>query len=274
MKKHFIWIGLVTLCLLVVTTSCCKKQNLTVSKGILTFNFDGGIDFFQIEADCNWTIEATADWFSVSPSSGSNNATVTVTAQRNNHTAGRNASLTVVSSNGKIKKTIEVVQNQIDISMIVRKFWFTRFYERWNTDYYDEYIPESYRSWTYEFDPGAENWLWFFIEDTISYQIHTFTHIENNEVIFDTVFYPFEYIYYPEGDSIYVNFLTVDETVEDYHATIYQLDHSYFVFSDAYRPHQFEKITTINVTGGGRSEIKVNPKKVRSKPAGPLISVN
>ena len=119
MKKHFIWIGLVTFCLLVVSTSCRKKQRLTVSKGILTYNFDGGMDFFQIEADCGWTIETTANWFTVNPTSGINDATITVTVERNNHTAGRNASLTVTSANGKIKKTIEVVQNQIDISMIL-----------------------------------------------------------------------------------------------------------------------------------------------------------
>ena len=266
MKKHFIWIGLVTICLWFASASCCKKQHITVSKEILTFNFEGGMDFFQIEADCDWNIETTADWFTVSTETGSNDATITVTVQRNPHTAERNALLTVVSANGKIKKTIKVVQNQIDISMIVEKVWFTRFYERWDTDFYNEYIPESYRSWTYYSDPGLENWFWYFFEDTISYQIHT--------VNYDTVYYPFEYIYYPEGDSIYINFLTVDETVEDYHATIHQLDHEYFTFSDAYRPHQFEKITTVNVTEKGRSEIKINPKKVKSKPAGPLIPIS
>lgn len=153
----------------------------------------------------------------------------------------------------------------IDYSKIVGKVWFTRTYERWNTDYYDQYIPESYRSWTYDIDPGCENWFWYFFEDDVCYQIHTKD--------YDTVYYPFEFKYYPNGDSIYINFITVDTTLEDYHATIQQLDDNYFIFSDEYRPHQFEKITMTNVTGDTRSEFKLNPKKVKNKAGGPLIPI-
>lgn len=255
---------MMTILLLFVASSCQKKQHISVSKTSIAFEYSGGSETFVIEADCDWNLRASSSWFTVSQTSGSNKATITVTAPANNSTTWRNGTITVTSSNGKSSQTVNVAQAR-DIAILINKVWFTTFYERWNTSYYNDSIPDSYRYWQYYANPGDENWFWYFIEDDISYQIHTKD--------FDTVYYPFEYTYYPDGDSIYINYVTVDETVEDYHATFNRLDDQYFVLVNEYRPHQFERITSANVTGNSRRELRINPKKVKSKPAGPLITV-
>ena len=265
MKKHLFWIGMATILLLFVASSCRKKQHLLVSKSSIAFEYAGGSASFDIEADCSWTIEASASWFTVSQTSGSNSATITVSAPANPSSTWLSGTLTVISSNKKITQTVNVAQAR-DIAILINKVWFTTFYERWNTNYYNDSLPDSYRYWQYNSNPGSENWFWYFLEDAVSYQIHTKD--------YDTVYYPFEYTYYPDGDSIYINYVTVDETIEDYHATFKRLDNQYFILVNEYRPHQFERITSANVTGGSKSEFRINPKKVKNKPAGPLITIS
>lgn len=51
------------------------------------------------------------------------------------------------------------------INAIINRVWFTTKEERWNTDYNNNYIPESYRSWSYYKTPGSENWLWYFFDN-------------------------------------------------------------------------------------------------------------
>lgn len=266
MRKHFIWIGFVAVILLSVSTSCRKKQQLTVTKDSLTYNSSGGMDIFQVVANCEWTIKPSADWFYVGQTTVSNDTTtVPVFAQKNTSSVGRSGMLTVTSSNGKIERHIQVNQTKIEYSSLTKKVWFTRTHERWNTDYYGDSIPDSYRFWRYYANPGTENWFWYFYADTLSYLIHTKD--------YDTVYYPFEYKCKPELDQFYVNFVTTDSTMEDYNASINQLDDNYFIFTNEYRPHHFEKNTLTDVTGGSKSTFTINPKKVKLKPAGPMIPV-
>jgi hypothetical protein len=109
-----------------------------------------------------------------------------------------------------------------------------------------------------------DNWFFYFRDDSTGYQIHT-----KNE---DTIMYAYQYIYYPEGDSLYINFET-DSVVEDYHATIHELNSENFVFSDEYRSHHFEKLYMAKIYEN-RGVIHVNPKKVMKKERGPLIPID
>ena len=222
---------------------------------------------FTVEANCEWTVTGVPDWITVNPTSGENNNNVAVNVSRNNTQDDRNALLTVVSTNGKAQKSIEVSQTPIDISALVRKVWFTRMEERWNSDYYDVVIPESYRSWTFYADYGYDQWFFYFFEDNTGYEIHVY--------IDDTIYYPFQFSYEPDFDSLNISFSMVNDSVvmENYHTVVHQLDNEYFVFSHAYRPHQFEKVTAVNVTGDEKRGFRINPKKIRPKPQGPLIPV-
>lgn len=158
-------------------------------------------------------------------------------------------------------------EEQEVINTIINKVWFTTSDERWNTDYSNNYIPESYRKYTYTTKPGSENWLWYFMDDFTGYEINT----EN----FDTVYYHFEYKYTYKDNSLYVKFETIDGSTEEYHASVEQIDDKSFIWSHEYRSHQFERITTENVTGSSkRGEVfRINPRNVKRKPVGPMIQV-
>lgn len=268
MKKYAI---ILTLLLLIGTlglTSCGKKPNISVSCEQLSFPYTGGSDCFQIKADCDWSIGISgADaWCSCNPSIGSGNANILVNVKNNKTQQDRVAMLNIVSANGKTTKTVKIVQEEVDTDILYRKLWFTRTYERWNTDYYNDSIVDSYRSWTYYGNEGYLNWFFYFLEDGTGYEIRT----EN----YDTIYHPFHHCFYPERDSLDIIFQLDGDTVqmEDYHVTVMELNNERFVLRNQYRPHHFEKITTVNVTEN-RSVFKPNPKKIKRKASGPLISV-
>lgn len=269
MKKNIIWITTLILAVVVGASSCGKRQHIELSKDTLAFSSMGGYDFFTITADCDWTIEndPTHDWYSISQTEGSKDTTViTINVSPNENHFDRSSMLKVISDNGRTVKKLSIVQANVEINKVIRKVWFTRLYERWNTDFHDQYIEESYRSWTFYAEPQYVNWFFYFLNDGTGYEIRTYN--------YDTIYYPYNYIYYPNGDSLFISFQLVDDTItEDYHATIYELNQDRFVFLNEYRPHQFEKINTVNVSTNSKSEIKINPKKVVSKPMGPLIQV-
>lgn len=267
MKRNTIWVGVLLLTLMMLAASCRKEQRVDLSKDRLVFTYSGGNDVFQITANCDWTVTGMPDWITVNPASGSKDGNVAVHVDRNFSFVDRSALLTVVSANNKVKKDIEVVQTPVDISNITRKVWFVRTEERWNSDYWDVVIPESYRSWTFYADAGREQWFFYFLENQTGYEIHI---VDN-----DTVYYPYQFVYQPDYDSLYIRFEMINATdsIEDYHTTIQQLDNEYLVFSHAYRPHQFEKVTSVNVTGDEKKTFRINPKKIRQKPKGPFITV-
>lgn len=267
MKRTAIWIGVLFLALSVLTTSCGNMQHIDISKASMTYPYSGGNDVFRIEADCNWEVVGAANWFTVNPTMGSKDGNVVVTVARNNSMQDRYATLYVVSENGKVRKSIDIIQTSADISVIINKVWFTLTDERWDTDYFNEVIPESYRIYSYYSNEGYENWFFYFLENNSGYQVRTFNG--------DTIYYPYNYTYYPDVDSLDISFEIEGDSIvrEDYHTIVHQLDEENFVISHAYRPHQYEKITSVNVTGTRREVFRINPKKIQRKPKGPLIPV-
>ena len=249
-------------------SSCQKHQRLELSNQNLVFSPMGGMDMISISSDCDWTIVLNddANWYSLSQTSGVNDAILVVQVEEQQKPYDRNASFTISTNNGKKEKTVTITQTRYDIDNLTGRVWFLRFYERWNTDFYDQYIPDSYRSRTYYTNNEFDNWFLYFTNDSIGYQIHTKEG--------DTVYYAYDYIYYPEGDSLYINYETVTDTVEDYHCHIYQLDNELFVFSNEYRRHHFEKLTNYNMSD---TKIRLNPhpdpKQIRIKPRGPMIQI-
>jgi peptidoglycan-N-acetylglucosamine deacetylase len=65
---------------------------------------------FNISSSRSWTVSSDQTWLTVSPTSGSNNGTVTVTAQQNNTGAARTATVTV-SATGVTPQTVTVGQS-------------------------------------------------------------------------------------------------------------------------------------------------------------------
>ncbi len=65
---------------------------------------------FSISASTAWTVTSNQTWLTVSPASGSNNGTVTVTAQQNTGISARSSTVTV-SATGATSQTVTVTQN-------------------------------------------------------------------------------------------------------------------------------------------------------------------
>jgi hypothetical protein len=82
---------------------------LTVSATSLSFAIAGGQEIFNITSNTTWTISSSETWFSVSPTSGSNNGTITVTVSPNTTTNQRTATIIVIGSD-MTPHTISVTQ--------------------------------------------------------------------------------------------------------------------------------------------------------------------
>ncbi len=73
---------------------------------------------FNITSNVSWTVSDNQSWLTVNPASGSNNGTVTVTAQQNTSTASRSATVTI-SGTGVSSKTVTVTQSGTGASSTV-----------------------------------------------------------------------------------------------------------------------------------------------------------
>ena len=220
----------------------------------------------QVNADCDWTVDYDGEheWYSLSRTSGSNQGVIVISVQEQQSHYERNASFTVTASKGKVSRTIRITQQPLAFVNIHNKLWFLHEYERWATDFYDEYIEDSYEHWNYYIDESFDNWFFYFMEDSTGYQLHT----KHG----DTILYAYTYIYYPQGDSLYINFETDSLVTEDYHAVIHEVNQEHFVFSDEHHPHQFEKLYMANLSTD-RTPITFNRDKIRKKQRGPLIQM-
>ena len=118
-KGHGILLGFVYL-LTSLFFSCSKKKQIapqlqyqfTISSSQVVFESEGSSSDVSITANGNWTAAAndSSPWFTISQSSGSpGNVTLKLIASANNTGAGREAMVTINSSNGDMKQ-IEVSQ--------------------------------------------------------------------------------------------------------------------------------------------------------------------
>lgn len=82
--------------------------SLSANKSSLDFENTGGSQTFNITSNTNWAISAP-NWCTVSPSSGNNNASVTVTASENPNTEQRSGQI-VISGDGVSTVYINVSQ--------------------------------------------------------------------------------------------------------------------------------------------------------------------
>lgn len=84
---------------------------LKVDMSSITFESSGGEKSFEITSNQNWVISSSEGWCSVSPTSGINNAKISVSVPTNNTNSVRTATITVKSSNGDVPPcTIQVSQ--------------------------------------------------------------------------------------------------------------------------------------------------------------------
>lgn len=259
--KRLLWLC----CLMTCLVSCQPDPSIEANPTEQTFSYMGGNSVIHVAANCRWIVKAEEnyDWFNLSQSSGKNDADISVIVQRNTTQNDRDAIFTIQSSNGKAKVNVSFHQIKPDITSLTEKIWFMDEYERWDLDYSHQVIEDSYRHYYYDImSIETENWFFYFLNDSTGYQVCTHW--------LDTSYFEYNYLFYPEGDSLYIDFVTLDDSREDYHVTIHELNTNRFVFGDEYSPNRFEKIYTA-IVPTKREFFRIDPKKVRPKPAGPLI---
>lgn len=104
--------GKITAEVQVTQKSGVPASSLTVSKTSFSFTDKGGSDSFAIMSNTTWTVSSDQTWCTVSPTSGSNNGTVTLTVAANSTYNDRTAIITVKGGIGSTSKTIRVTQSK------------------------------------------------------------------------------------------------------------------------------------------------------------------
>lgn len=83
---------------------------LNISQTAFSFQAEGGSSTFSVTGNVAWTIQSTADWCTVSPTSGSQAGTVTIETAANMEASTRNCTITVKSTTGNLTREIQVTQ--------------------------------------------------------------------------------------------------------------------------------------------------------------------
>ena len=83
---------------------------LSVSASSLSFSYTGGQQTFEITSNTTWSVSSDASWLTVTPASGSNGGTISVTATPNTGTGSRTATVTV-SGDGVTAQTVSITQD-------------------------------------------------------------------------------------------------------------------------------------------------------------------
>ena len=95
---------------LALAFSCTKTEvvELTVSPLAVNFDVAGGEQALTITCNDHWTVTKTADWITVSVTSGDGNGSVKISAPENKALDAREADVTVAA--GEIKRVVKVSQ--------------------------------------------------------------------------------------------------------------------------------------------------------------------
>ncbi|MEQ9353308.1 MAG: CUB domain-containing protein [Vicingaceae bacterium] len=87
------------------------SSNLSVSPSNLNLNFNSGSnDIITVTSNENWTVSNPVTWLSVSPSSGSNDGTVTATTNSDNLSGNNRSAMLTFSATGLNDKIVNVTQ--------------------------------------------------------------------------------------------------------------------------------------------------------------------
>ena len=89
-----------------------EQLTMSVDKSSLEFEKDGGNQSFVITSNTNWTITCP-DWCTLSKKSGNGNATITVTATKNDKAEQRSGQI-VISGDGVNDVKVNVTQKPAD----------------------------------------------------------------------------------------------------------------------------------------------------------------
>jgi len=126
MKKDFLWslLAIMMVTMLNAGLSSCKKDDpdpeLSVSTNSIKFaSAASGSQTFSVSSNVGWTINANPSWLTVNPTTGSGNGVVSASVTESTEFADRTGSITIISTEGGIIKTIDVTQEGMKASLSV-----------------------------------------------------------------------------------------------------------------------------------------------------------
>ena len=265
-KSNILITAVLTVLAAVGFTSCSKEPSLIVSTQNLWFGTEASSQRIEITANCKWYVNKTdgADWYTISPSEGKKDGSVTITVNPMTNANFRESSLMITVPGGHIRRTVYISQNVLDFDGLYNKVFGVSSVEHWNTDYYEQIIEDSYKR--YEFDPfdTASGYQMYFLDNGVGAQK------DNNGD--STVWYVFHYEFNPINHDLEISFETVDGSPENYAPDVQTASDSLFRFIHEYRPHFWEradmrKIGTIN-TG---DKALLTRKAIKRKGSGPIF---
>jgi len=246
MKKRNIFM---MMALLVVTVAgligCVPQYSLRVSTNNLYFGLDSGTKTIEITANCKWTVVKNddADWYTISTMSGKNDGTLTITVNAMEDSDYRSSSFFITVPGGHVRRTIFVSQNKVEFYDMMNKVYGVMSREKWNTDYYDQIIEDSYKHYEYNPYDTATGYTMYFLDNGTGVQMD---HHRDT-----AVYFLFNYEYNPIDQILHIEFETVGDTIEPYSPQVLTASDSLFRFIHEYKPHWWEradmrKIGTIN----------------------------
>ncbi len=120
------WTG-VNISMYVLPTICPTSAPyvlLSASPSSLSYRATGGSEEITIASNIDWTATSSADWLTITPTSGSGDGTITAVASTNTSDGERTATITV-SGEGATPKTINVTQADPNECFVVHEERFT-----------------------------------------------------------------------------------------------------------------------------------------------------
>ena len=268
MKKHIHLLAVAAMLLIMAAgfTGCVKTYKIQVPTNNLWFNLDAGSQTFEFTANCEWTITKNddADWYTISTMSGKNDATITVTVEELGDADFRGSSFVINSPGGHVYRTVFVSQNKLDFDGLYNKVFGVSSRERWNTDYMDQMIEDSYKHKIYDPYDTATGYTMYFLADGTGVQM------DHHK---DTVaYYAFRYEYDPINQILHIEFETVNDAPENYAPQVLTASDSLFRFIHEYKDHWWEradmrKIGTINPD----AKAIIKQKAIKRKGDGPIF---
>lgn len=109
-KKMRIIGRIVSLILLAMTcVTGCHEDKLELSVSSLDFKFTGEQKSFEVISNLSWAMNCNESWVTLSPATGKDNSTITVTVEANPRKQARTAKITV--SSGSFVETVTVNQD-------------------------------------------------------------------------------------------------------------------------------------------------------------------
>ena len=262
--RSFILLALVVVAAMMFT-GCRKTYEMFVSSQDMRFGLEPETQTIILRANCKWTIDKkdNADWYTISPMSGGpNDSIITVTVSDFSGGDYRGNSFTINSPHYHVHRTVFVAQTYIDFYSLINKVFGVMNKERWNTDYANQIIEDTYVRKEYNPYDTTTGYHMYFLEDGLGLQ---------RDHHADTVAYwLFYYDYDPVNQILHIDFPS--DTTMNYAPEVLTASDSLYRFMHEFKPHFWEraemrKVGTIHPSA--KSDLM--RKAIKRKESGPIF---